>query len=124
MSTQVDFYDLREDDVILVTGVEYELVQNRDVVEFSKFNMDMANVYPIKGTDECVYTETKINLPIMEFGKREGGRNKRMYVAYSPEIEELLNKPYNIMYQDLENARDRINRQDLKLRSIGLPERE
>jgi len=99
----------------LVTGVTYEVVRHKEIIEFSKCGVDMSNIHPIKGTDQCVYTETKINLPIMEFGKRENGRNKRMYVAYSPEIEELLDRPYNIMHEDLERANKLIKKQYLRL---------
>ena len=115
-----DFYNmLSPDEVILVTGVTYEVVRHKEIIEFSRCGVDMSNVYPIDA-ETAVYAETVVNLPIMEFGKIENGRNKRMYVAYSPEIEELLDRPYNVMHQDLENARDRIRRQDLKLRDYAL----
>ena len=113
-----DFYYMSPEEAILVTGVTWEIVRNKKIVEFSRCCVDMANVYPIEN-DSAVYTETKINLPIMQFGKMINGEPRRMYIAYSPDIEELLNKPYNIMHQDLENARKRINRQDSRLRDFG-----
>ena len=115
-----DFYYMSPDQAILVTGVTWEIVRNKNIVEFSMCGVDMANVYPIEGMkDSALYSETKISLPIMQFGKMINGEPRRMYIAYSPDIEELLNKPYNIMHQDLENARKRINRQDSRLRDFG-----
>ena len=109
-----DFYYMSPDQAILVTGVTWEIVRNKKIVEFSRCCVDMANVYPIEGMkDSALYSETKISLPIMQFGKMINGEPRRMYIAYSPDIEELLNKPYNIMHQDLENARIRIRNQDL-----------
>jgi hypothetical protein len=114
-NTAIDFYNMRDDEALLITGVEYEIVRNKKIHEFPLYGADIGKVYPINGTDECIYARTVVNLPIMQFGKRENGQNKRMYVAYSPEVEELLDKPYTLMHEDLEKANKLIKKQYLRL---------
>lgn len=112
--------DLNEHQAILITGLQYKIVERRDRVEMYT-GIDMRNAIPIEGENAALLDDFAVHhhvMPISRFFKREDGELKSMYIAWSPEVEHMLRAPYTIMANRLQANEEKLQANEIALNAL------